>query len=58
MTDSEVALHPWPVEGPLFGEGLYVTAENLQKFIEAAVRFGSDIAQYFDDHGEDYYPVE
>lgn len=56
--DSEAALRPWPVEGPLFGEGLYVTAEVLQEFVEGAVRFASDIAQYFDAHGEDYYPVE
>lgn len=51
--DFRIAL---PVDLPLAGEGLYVSEEFFRGYSEAASRFFESIANYFDQHGDAYYP--
>lgn len=46
----------WPISRPLAGDDLYVTAENLQEYGQAAVDLISEIANHFKERGEESYP--
>ena len=41
---------------PLAGDDLYITEEFFQQYSQAANRFLLDIVNYFDAHGDEYYP--
>lgn len=45
-----------PIQLPLAGESLYVSAEFFCGYSEAANRFFESIANYFEQHGDEYYP--
>lgn len=45
-----------PVHLPIAGESLYVSEEFFRGYSEAASRFFESIANYFDQHGDAYYP--
>lgn len=45
-----------PVFRPLAGEDLYVTPEILAGYYVAAVDFMNEIAEFFQQHRDDYFP--
>jgi hypothetical protein len=46
----------WPITRPLAGEDFYVTIEIMNEYNQAATTFVSDIAEYFTENGDEYYP--
>jgi hypothetical protein len=55
-TDVPFSGAPLPVRRPLGGEDLYVSAEILDHYIEAAIGFANDVAHHFDERAAEFYP--
>jgi len=53
---AEASFPAWPIFRPLAGEDFYVTPETLQQYVDEAVRFMSEVANYFEHHCDEYYP--
>jgi hypothetical protein len=45
-----------PLSLPLGGDGLYVTGDEFRTYHKAVLDFFEWLKQYFEDHGDEYYP--
>jgi hypothetical protein len=45
-----------PLSLPLGGDGLYVTGDEFRRYHKAVLNLFEWLRQYFEDHGEEYYP--
>lgn len=52
---NTLALHT-PLSLPLGGDGLYVTGDDFRKYHKAVLDLFDWLRNYFEDHGEEYYP--
>lgn len=42
---------------PLGGDGLYVTGDEFRSYHKAVLELFEELRQYFEDHGDEYYPL-
>lgn len=52
---TTLAMHT-PLSLPLGGDGLYVTGDDFRKYHKAVLDLFDWLRQYFEDHGEEYFP--
>jgi hypothetical protein len=54
--DPNTTIAVSPLSLPLGGDGLYVTGLEFREYHKAALDFFEWLKQYFEDHGDEYYP--
>jgi hypothetical protein len=54
---ADKTIYASPLSLPLGGDGLYVTSDDFRTYHKAVLECFEWLRQYFEDHGEEHYPI-